>query len=204
MAEDSPYPEELLAFARAGDRDALGRLLEMYRHYLTVLARVEIGRQFQAKLGPSDVVQDAFLKATREFSLFRGKGEQEFMVWLRGILATTLIDRVHRSLLRKKRDVRLEERLCDSLDQSSAQLSRRLVADNTSPSGAAARREEAALFAEALESLSEDYRNVIIWRHLEGLSFAEVAARLGRTVDATQKLWVRALAKLRTVWRHEP
>jgi RNA polymerase sigma-70 factor (ECF subfamily) len=203
MTHDSPYPEELLIQARAGDSAALGSLLEMYRHYLTVLARVEIGRQFQSKVGPSDIVQDAFLKATAEFGRFRGSCEPEFMQWLRGILATTLIDRVHRALLRKRRDVRVEKQLAESLDQSSAQLARGLLADQTSPSMAASRREEAALFAEALESLPEDYRNVIIWRHLEGVSFAEVAARLGRSADAVQKLWVRALARLRATWGND-
>jgi RNA polymerase sigma-70 factor (ECF subfamily) len=36
-----------------------------------------------------------------------------------------------------------------------------------------------------------------VLRHLEGLSFPEVAARMGKTEDSVQKLWVRALASLR-------
>jgi RNA polymerase sigma-70 factor, ECF subfamily len=38
---------------------------------------------------------------------------------------------------------------------------------------------------------------VIVLRHLEGLTFPEVAARMGRSEDSVQKLWVRGLASLR-------
>jgi RNA polymerase sigma-70 factor (ECF subfamily) len=53
------------------------------------------------------------------------------------------------------------------------------------------------LLANALVQLPEDYHEVILLRHLEALSFAEVAKRMGRSVDAVEKLWMRALARLR-------
>jgi RNA polymerase sigma-70 factor (ECF subfamily) len=71
------------------------------------------------------------------------------------------------------------------------------VAPGSSPSGQAARREQAVLLADALDRLPEHYREVIVLRHLEGLPFAEVARRLGRSEDGVQKIWVRALAGLR-------
>jgi len=40
---------------------------------------------------------------------------------------------------------------------------------------------------------------VLVLRHLEDLPFAEVANRMGRSVDSVEKIWVRALAKLREV-----
>ncbi len=48
-----------------------------------------------------------------------------------------------------------------------------------------------------LSQLPEDYREVIVLRHLEELTFPEIAERLDRSVDSVQKVWVRALAKLR-------
>ena len=53
------------------------------------------------------------------------------------------------------------------------------------------------LLADVLKQLPADYREVLILRHLEGLTFAQVAKRLERTDDSVQKLWVRALARLR-------
>jgi len=54
------------------------------------------------------------------------------------------------------------------------------------------------LLAEALGKLSEDHREVIVLRHLEALSFAEVAVRMNRTENSVYKLWVRALGNLRS------
>ena len=45
--------------------------------------------------------------------------------------------------------------------------------------------------------LPGDYREVIVLRHLEALPFTEVARRMGRSVDSVEKLWMRALARLR-------
>jgi RNA polymerase sigma-70 factor (ECF subfamily) len=53
------------------------------------------------------------------------------------------------------------------------------------------------LLAEALEKLPPDYREVLILRHLEGLSFPDVAGRMGRTLNSVKNLWARALAQLR-------
>jgi RNA polymerase sigma-70 factor (ECF subfamily) len=58
-------------------------------------------------------------------------------------------------------------------------------------------RENALLLAEALEQLPDDYRQTILLRNFEGLPFPEVAAQMNRSVDSVQKLWIRALARLR-------
>ena len=59
------------------------------------------------------------------------------------------------------------------------------------------RWENSVLLADALERLPEPYRDVLIWRHLEGLSFADVAQRMDRSVDSVKHLWSRALEQLR-------
>jgi len=76
-------------------------------------------------------------------------------------------------------------------------LDRGLVANQSSPSQQAARREQAVLLADALDQLPPDYREVIILHHLEDLNFPAVAQRMGRTVDSVKNLWIRALARLR-------
>ncbi len=76
-------------------------------------------------------------------------------------------------------------------------LEKGLVSPVSSPSHAMKQREQSLILAEALNQLSIDYREVIILRHFESLSFSEAAERMNRTVDSVEKLWVRALAKLR-------
>ena len=193
----------LLHLARAGDGPTLGRLLEAYRAYLVVLARVQIGRRLQGKVDPSDLVQEAFLGAYRDFPQFRGKTEAEFRGWLRQILASLLANLVRHYQGTQRRDVRLERQLALELEQSSQALDRGLVAPESSPSQQAIRREQSVLLAEALGRLPEEWRELLILRHLEGLTFPEVARRLGRTVDSVKKLWPRALAGLRRLLEGE-
>src|SRR5271165_686716 len=193
---DGPDPEQLMDLARAGNGAALGQLLELYRSYLGLLARLQIGRRLQGKVDAADLVQDTFLEAHRHFPEFRGVSEAELVSWLRQILAGLLGNLVRRYLGAKRRDVRLERELVDELDRSSRVLDQNLAAPQSTPSQRAARREQAVLLADALGQLPDDYREVLILHHLEGLTFPEVARRMGRTVDSVKNVWARALAKL--------
>ena len=53
------------------------------------------------------------------------------------------------------------------------------------------------LLADALERLPADYRDVFILRNLEQVPVEQVAARMGRSVNAVRKLWTRAMLALR-------
>lgn len=189
-------PRPLLQRARHGDGPALGELLQLYRPYLALLARLKANRQLQSKLSDSDLVQDTCLSAHRDFPQFRGTTETEFTAWLREIMAHVTANHT-RDLQRQRRDVRLERQLYNLLNQSSQQLERALADPDSSPSRHAARRERAVLLAAALSQLTPDYSEVLILRELEGLSLAEVAQRMGRSTNAVQKLWARAVVQLR-------
>jgi RNA polymerase sigma-70 factor (ECF subfamily) len=189
-------PQKLLECARRGDERALGELLQLYRPYLSLLARLKTDRQLQAKLDDSDLVQDTCLSAHRDFAQFRGATEPEFTAWLREIMAHVAVN-LSRDHRRQRRDVRLERQLHHLLNQSSILMERALVDPDPSPSQSAVRRERAVLLANALNELPADYREVLVLRELEGKSLGEVAAALDRTPNAVQKLWARALVQLR-------
>ncbi len=192
-----PNPEGLLPLARAGRPEALGRLLEPYRGYLTLLARVQIGRRLQGKVDPADLVQETFLEAHRDFAQFRGQTEEELVGWLRQVLARNLANVVRHYFGTRRRDPRLERELADELDRSSHALGHSLAAPGSSPSQQAMRREQAVLLADALDRLPADYREVLVLRHLEGLTFPAIARQMGRSLDSVKKLWPRALTRLR-------
>ncbi len=197
-------PELSILHARTGGEVAVGSLLETYRNYLRLLARVEIGRRLQGKVDASDLVQDTFLEAHRNFHRFQGNDEPQFACWLRQILAAKVANLVRHYLGTQGRDARLEVELAVELDNSSRMIAQELSASLTSPSQQAVRREEAVLLADALDALPVDYREVIILRHLEGLTFPEVARRMERTQDSVEKLWLRALARLRGAMGETP
>jgi RNA polymerase sigma-70 factor (ECF subfamily) len=197
-------PSILLGQARAGDPEALGTLLELYRQYLTLLARLQIGRRLQGKVDPADVVQETFLAAHRSWPQFQGSCERELIGWLRQILAAQIGSLLRYWFGAQRRDLRLERDIALELDQSSRVLDVGLLAPSASPSQQAARREQSVQLADALARLPADYREVLVLRHLEGLSFPEVAERMNRTLDSVKKLWARALDRLRRRLGGEP
>jgi RNA polymerase sigma-70 factor (ECF subfamily) len=190
-------PLELLAQARQGKPEALGRLLDVYRGYLRLLLRLQIGRRLRSKVDDSDLIQETFLEAHRQFERFRGQSEGELVNWLREILAGSLAQVIRRYYKTQRRDLRLEQELAAELGASSQGMIKNLVAPRSSPSDAAVRREHSVLLADALQELPESYREVIILSHLEGLSFPEIARKMDRTLDSVKNLWARGLAKLR-------
>ena len=189
--------QQLLLEARTGDRATLGKLLEQYRNYLRVLARIEIGRKLQGKVDASDLVQEVFLDAHRYFPQFRGTAEPQFAQWLREILAGTLANQVRRYFGTQARDLRLERSIAADLDHSSMALAGMPIDPHSSPSEQVMRGEQSLQVAEAISHLSPDYQSVIVLRHLEGLTFPQIAERMDRSVDSVEKLWLRGLTQLR-------
>ncbi len=189
--------EGWLAAARAGSATAWGRLLEHYRAYLVLLARVQIGRRLRGKADAQDLVQETFLLAHRHLAEFRGRSAGELAAWLRRVLASRLARLVRHYCGTAARDVRLERELAAALDQSSQALDQGFVGGSSSPSERAMRQEASLAVAQALDRLPAHYREVLILRNIEGLTFPEVAERMGRSVDSVEKLWARALPRLR-------
>jgi RNA polymerase sigma-70 factor, ECF subfamily len=190
-------PEQLLRLARAGDGSALGQLFELYRGYLELLARLQIGRRLQGKVDAADLAQETFLQGHEHFAQFQGTSERELVGWLRQILASRMEKLIRHYCGTQRRDVRLERQLAVELDQSSHLLDQGLVASGSTPSQRAVRREQAVLLANALRQLPDDYREVLILHHLQGLSMLAVAHRMGRSLDSVKNLWLRGLARLR-------
>jgi RNA polymerase sigma-70 factor, ECF subfamily len=183
-----------LPAARAGSREALGQVLEAARQYLLSIARQEFDPDLRAKNSPSDVVQETFVEAQRDFGQFHGDTEAELLAWLRQLL-------LHRvgKLRRRYRDTqkrRLAREVALGGDDSSEGPAGALAANTLSPSGQAMEHEEDQALREALGRLPEDYRRVITLRYQEQLPFEEIGELLQRSPEAARKLWARAVERL--------
>jgi len=200
-AQSPASPDELLESALSGKTECRGRLLARYDNYLKLLAATQIDDKLQGRCSPSDVVQETFCDAHRDFDQFRGRSEREFLAWLRQILVNNLSRLVEKHVLAAKRDVRREvslEEIGARLKQSTTRLEAVLADhDAASPSSDVRRREDAVALADHLAELPPDYRQVLVFRHLEGLPFREVAERMGRSHGAARMLWLRAIQRLR-------
>jgi RNA polymerase sigma-70 factor (ECF subfamily) len=173
-----------------------------YRHYLHLLARLQMGPRVRSKLDASDLVQQTLLEAHRGLDQFRGQSKAELTAWLRRILARNLANAA-RDLGRVRRDADRERSLEDALERSSIRLEAMLASDDPSPSQLASRNEQVARLATALVELPDAQRDALTAHYLEGQSLSEVARRMGRTTPAIMGLLHRGLVALRTLL-HDP
>jgi RNA polymerase sigma-70 factor (ECF subfamily) len=167
-----------------------------YEPYLRMLARTQMRKQYQAKLGASDIVQQTLLQAVQNLDGFRGTTEAEFRGWLRQILARHLCH-LDRDLHRDKRDVRREQSMEQRLAQSSIRLQALLAGEGPTPSQNAAMTENVVRLAQAVERLPEAQRDAIRMHYLEGMKLGEVAERLSKSTSAVAGLLHRGMKTLR-------
>jgi RNA polymerase sigma-70 factor (ECF subfamily) len=183
-----------LRAARAGDAEALGRLLESCRRYLEIVAGRELANDLQAKVGVSDLVQETFLEAQQGFARFHGQTAGELAAWLERVLLHNLTDcaRHYRAAAKRRldREVPLEPADPDGLAEEDQPV------DSLTPSKQVMAREQEDRLLRALARLPEDYRQAVLLRHQQGRSFEEVGRRLGRSPEAARKLWGRAVLLL--------
>ena len=173
-----------------------GPTLERFRAYLHLLARMQLDPRLQAKLDPSDLVQQTLLQALQALDQFRGRSDAELAAWLRQILARNLANAA-RDLGRAKRDVARECSLEAALEQSSARLEAWLAAEQSSPSQQAQHKEQVFRMAEALASLPEAQREALTRRYLQSWSLDDIGRQLGRSPSAVAGLIKRGLKQLR-------
>lgn len=185
--------EALLAAARQGSHSSLGRALEFARQYLLLIANQELSEELRPKVGASDLVQESFIEAQRDFQQFHGTTADEWVAWLRRILLNNLEDHGRKYQQRAKRQVSREIAL-DGL--TGGDLKFNLVAEDDPPSGKMRRQESAAVLQQAIERLSERYQQVLRLRYWEGRSLEEISQVMGRSADAVRKLWFRAIREL--------
>ena len=129
---------------------------------------------------------------------YLGQRPLPFYPWLRHIAWQHLVKCHQRHIGAQRRSVVREERGEPALpDESAAQLADRLVADDTSASGRVIGAEERQRLRAALALLPPRDREVLVLRHLEQLSIAEIGAVLGVTSGAVMTRHTRALERLR-------
>ncbi|GBD35963.1 ECF RNA polymerase sigma factor SigH [bacterium HR36] len=194
---------DLLARAQQGRESARNELFARCRSILIAMARAYARYLPEARLDASDLVQQSLLNAYQAFAKFRGKTPGELLAWLRQILENNATDAARRWLLAQKRSPKKEVSLTRPGD---AERERDFdpAADSLPLVDKVAAQEREGLLQQALCRLPELYRQVLRWRHLEGLPFAEIARRLNRSRPAAQMLWLRAVKKLRQLLAASP
>ena len=170
------------------------------RPWLKMLAERQLPQALRGKVDPSDIVQQTLVDAWGGCDEFRGQTQGERMAWLRVIL-TRVILRNNRDLMQTvKRGQGREQTLQAAVDRDSIRIEQLAIGNEPSPASHAHRAEQTLLLAEAMAKLSDDHRQVLLLRHIDELSHAEIAKRLDRSQAAVRMLWVRALEALKQAY----
>jgi RNA polymerase sigma-70 factor, ECF subfamily len=195
-----PEVDELFERAARGDDAARHQLLAQHRDRLKRMVAVHLDRRLAARVDPSDIVQEALLEAHREFSDYLRRRPLPVFPWLRQFAWDKLL-KCHRAHIKvQKRSIGREQRWeLDLPDESAMQLAHRLIAVGTSPSRRLIRDELRQRVRAALETASPRDREILVIRHLEEMSAAEIAATLGITERAAKARHTRALERLRSM-----
>jgi RNA polymerase sigma-70 factor, ECF subfamily len=195
---EAPDVDQYLKDARAGSHAALGGAFEACRRYLLLVAEKELGPELRAKGGASDLVQETFLEAQRDFGRFRGESRGEFRVWLHRILMHNVGAFARQFRDTRKRSVAREVGLRGASASGGQVVD--LAGSTATPSAQVAAREHLQALRAALDRLPEDYRRVITLRYDGNLTFEQIGREMGRSPEAARKVWARAMACLRNEW----
>ncbi|HKI16848.1 MAG TPA: sigma-70 family RNA polymerase sigma factor [Isosphaeraceae bacterium] len=203
MPNDPSAVARWLREAHVGSEDALGRLFEACRPYLLLIANEELASDLRAKAGASDLVQESLLEAHVAFGQFRGITEAELYGWLRQILRNNLANFTRRFRQTGKRHASCETPLDHGT--SSTDFNGVVAIDpGPSPSQQAVSQELADAVDRALDGLPEKQSSVIRWRLEDKQSFQEIGKRLGLSENAAEKLFARAIRKVRLLLTTRP
>ncbi len=191
--------ETLLSAARAGDADAINRLLEKHRGPVRRLVEMRLDRKVQRRVDVSDVVQDVMIEASGRLDRYLDDPAMAFHLWLRQIAWDRIIDTYRRHRVSAKRNMDREQPMSvpAGADHSSMELAVQLCDPGLTPAAAATQRELADKVESVIELLSDQDRDIILMRHYEHLSNLEIAEVLKLNPPAASMRYLRALRRLR-------
>lgn len=186
----------LVTLAKAGDNSALDQLCKVYGERVRRIIRLRMGKEIRSKLDSMDLVQDAFVSVLEDLGDFTYRSEGDFLRWLSKIAENRIRDNVDK-LHADKRDIRKEVSLRNSVQTTEDRFAGTPgPVTNTTPSLIISTREELNKLEKAIDELQPGYREVIILKKIEGLSYKEIGDRLGKSTDAVGMLVSRAMVSL--------
>ena len=164
---------------RAGDINAFEALVTAYQKQIYNLTL----RYVSSPEDAADLTQEAFLRAYRSLDSFRG--DSRFSVWLYRLTTNICID-----FLRSRGRGSASSLTVENEDEEIEELD--VPDERFEPQKELERRELQRAVRDGLASLSEDAREIVVLRELQGLSYAEIGERLGLEAGTVKSRLFRA------------
>lgn len=169
------HPRELIEKAKLGDKEAFGKLYEFY--YLPVFRYIHF--RIRKKEDTQDLVQTVFIKIYESIDRYQERGKEPLSYFFT-VARNTVID-----YLRKKQDLNLYENV--EVEEEG----------KDDPENFAEENEQRRIVNEAIQTLNEDQKEVILLKFMAGLSNSEIANQIGKSQDAVRQIQHRALKVLK-------
>lgn len=195
----SSEEDRLVHAAKHGDQDAVAAIFEYHRSRLERMVQVRLDPRLRGRIDTADVMQDAFLDVQRRFAEFAQYDGMPVFLWLRMVTGQRLVDLHRHHIGAKMRDATREvSSMRQPLPAASSIAIAHYLADSvTSVSSAAIREETRKQIEGVLDELAPSDREVLVLRHFEFLSNAEVAAELGIGSTAASNRYIRAVKRFK-------
>ncbi|MGC4078211.1 MAG: RNA polymerase sigma factor RpoE [Rubrivivax sp.] len=175
--------------AKRGDVRAFEMLVVKYQRRIERL----VGRMVRDDGLVQDIAQETFIRAYRALPQFRG--ESAFYTWLYRIAVNT----AKKALVELRRDPLVTEgSLASSGDDDETSRVENELSDGATPEALMASREIATAVNAAIEALSEDLRQAITLREIEGLSYEEIADVMNCPIGTVRSRIFRAREAIAT------
>lgn len=176
----------LMDRCKSGDKNAFNTLVQIYEKRVYNLAYRLSGHYDDA----NDISVDAFIRVFQALPQFRG--DAHFSTWLYRIVTNVYLDR--RKRMRNKQHLSLEEYI--ELEENS--VSRQIEDPSPTPFLIAENNERSKLLQNAISTLPDYQRAMVVLYHTEGKSYEEIASILELPVGTVKSRLNRARLALRT------
>jgi RNA polymerase sigma-70 factor (ECF subfamily) len=192
---------ELVARASVGDRGALAELFQYYRGRLGRTVWLRMDPRLRVRIDVSDVLQEAFLDASRRLPEYVESPEVSLFVWIRSLATQRLVDLHRQHLQAKMRSVASEYSFHygNNLSASAESIVGCFVDSSRTPGSKAELAELASRVESALAAMAPIDREIIAMRHFEMMTNDEVVEVLKISKGAASNRYVRALNRLHEV-----
>ncbi|MDD2481440.1 MAG: sigma-70 family RNA polymerase sigma factor [Lutispora sp.] len=181
----------LVAKSKKGNLDAFEELISAYERKAYNIAYRMMGNEEDAK----DMAQEAFIKIYKSIQNFRE--ESSFSTWLYRIVTNVCLD----ELRKRKKDKLVPLELSIETEKGTAIVE--LSAERETPEDIYERVEKRHLIQNAISSLGEDYKTVIILRDIQGFGYEEIATMLNCSLGTIKSRINRARNLLKEKLRYQ-
>ena len=193
VPDEDAETSSLVKRAVNGDADAFGTLVQKYESFVYNIAYNSIGNGDDAY----DVSQEAFLKAYKAIKKFRG--DCKFSTWLYKITVNASKDNLRGKS--KRRAVSLSDWTDEDEGNETSYLYKPpdIIDESVgvNPEEALEHNEKIELVREAVASLSEDHRSIIVLRDIEGYSYEDISEMLNIEIGTVKSRLNRARASVK-------